>query len=156
MKKTNAARILDKLNIAYEMVEYKVDENDLSATHVAETVGVDPQVVFKTLVARGEKKGIGVFVIPATAELNLKAAAQAMGDKKVTMIQVKELLPLTGYIRGGCSPFGMKKTFPTYLHESANQFSKIYVSAGVRGMQLLLSPQDMIRATDATVCSIAE
>lgn len=156
MKKTNAARILDKLGIAYEMVEYKVDENDLSATHVAETVGVDPAVVFKTLVARGEKNGIGVFVIPATAELNLKAAAQAMGDKKVTMIQVKELLPLTGYIRGGCSPFGMKKSFPTYLHESAKHYLKIYVSAGVRGMQLVLSPQDLIQATNAAVCSIAE
>jgi ybaK/ebsC protein len=156
VKKTNAARILDKLGISYEMIEYNVDENDLSATHVAETLGENPQVVFKTLVAKGEKNGIGVFIIPATYELNLKAAAQAMSDKKVTMIQVKELLPLTGYIRGGCSPIGMKKNFPTYLHESANLFSKIYISAGIRGMQLMLSPNDLIRATNAMVCSIAE
>jgi len=155
-KKTNAARILDNLGIQYSLVEYQVDEEDLSATHVAETVGQSPDVIFKTLVARGEKNGIAVFIIPGGDELNLKAAAQAMGDKKVALIQVKELLPLTGYIRGGCSPFGMKKNFPTYIHKSVLTHPKVYVSAGVRGMQVVISPKDLIRATKATTCNLVE
>ena len=155
-KKTNAARILDRLGIQYDIVEYQVDEDDLSATHVAETVGQSPDIIFKTLVARGEKNGIVVFVIPGGDELNLKAAAQVMGDKKVAMIQVKELLPLTGYIRGGCSPFGMKKNFPTYIHDSVLTHSHVYVSAGVRGMQLVVNPHDLIRATDATTYNLID
>ena len=156
LKKTNAARILDKLGIQYKIAEYEVDESDLSATHLAETIGQNVDIIFKTLVARGEKNGLAVFVIPGGDELNLKAAAQAMGDKKVAMIQVKELLPLTGYIRGGCSHFGMKKNFPTYIHESVLNHPVVYVSAGVRGMQLILSPQDLIKATGAKTWNLVE
>ena len=156
LKKTNAARILDRLGIQYRIAEYQVDEEDLSATHVAETIGVNPNIIFKTLVARGDKNGIAVFVIPGGDELNLKAAAQAFADKKVAMIQVKELLPLTGYIRGGCSPLGMKKSFPTFVDNSALNHPEIYISAGVRGMQLVLSPQDLIKATGAKSWSLVE
>ena len=156
LKKTNAARILDRLGIQYRIAEYQVDEEDLSATHVAETIGVNPNIIFKTLVARGDKNGIAVFVIPGGDELNLKAAAQAFADKKVAMIQVKELLPLTGYIRGGCSPLGMKKSFPTFIDSSALNHPEIYISAGVRGMQLVLSPQDLIKATGAKSWSLVE
>lgn len=156
LKKTNAARILDRLGIQYRIAEYQVDEEDLSATHVAETIGVNPNIIFKTLVARGDKNGIAVFVIPGGDELNLKAAAQAFADKKVAMIQVKELLPLTGYIRGGCSPLGMKKSFPTFIDSSALNHPEIYISAGVRGMQLVLNPQDLIKATGAKNWSLVE
>ena len=156
LKKTNAARILDRLGIQYRIAEYQVDEEDLSATHVAETIGVNPNIIFKTLVARGDKNGIAVFVIPGGDELNLKAAAQAFADKKVTMIQVKELLPLTGYIRGGCSPLGMKKSFPTFIDSSALNHPEIYISAGVRGMQLVLSPQALIKATGAKTWDLVE
>ncbi len=155
-KKTNAARILDKLGIQYKIAEYEVDETDLSATHLAETIGQNVDIIFKTLVARGEKSGHAVFIIPGGCELNLKAAAQALGDKKVAMIQVKELLPLTGYIRGGCSPFGMKKPFPTYIHESVLNHPVVYVSAGVRGMQLIISPQDLIKATGAKTWNLVD
>ncbi|SDC24149.1 Cys-tRNA(Pro) deacylase [Williamwhitmania taraxaci] len=155
-KKTNAARILDQMGIHYSIAEYQVDEADLSATHVADIIGQSPDIIFKTLVARGEKKGIAVFIIPGGDELNLKAAAQAIGDKKVSMIQVKELMPLTGYIRGGCSPLGMKKNFPTYVHDSVLSYPEVYVSAGVRGMQLVISPKDLIRATNATTWKLID
>ena len=143
MNKTNAMRILDKAGIAYQTVEYEVDENDLSGMHVAEQTGLDPDIMFKTLVTRGEKRGNLVFCIPVNAELDLKKCARAAGDKRVELIAVKELLGLTGYIRGGCSPIGMKKEFPTYFDETAILFDKITVSAGIRGCQLMINRSDL-------------
>ncbi len=139
--KTNAMRLLDRAKIAYETVEYEVDENDLSGVHLAATLGIDVSRVFKTLVTRGEKKGLHVFVIPADKELDLKRCAVLTGDKRVEMIAVKELLPLTGYIRGGCSPVGMKKQLPTHVDASALSYETIYVSGGQRGLQLILDPR---------------
>lgn len=141
--KTNAVRLLDKAKIKYELIPYEVDENDLAATHVAEQLGEDIRQVFKTLVLRGDKTGIFVCVIPGDAEVDLKKAAKISGNKSAAMIAMKELLPLTGYIRGGCSPIGMKKNFPTYMHESAQIFSSIYISAGVRGVQIKINPLEL-------------
>ena len=154
MQKTNAMRILDKAGIPYKTAEYPVDENDLSGTHVADSVGMPYESVFKTLVARGDKTGIIVLCIPVDAELDLKKAARASGNKKLDMVQVKELLPLTGYIRGGCSPIGMKKSYPTFLDEVATLQEEIAVSAGVRGGQLLLKPDDLVMYTKATVADL--
>lgn len=154
INKTNVARLLDKAKIAYELVAYEVDENDLSATHVAEQLGENIEQVFKTLILHGDKSGYFVCVIPGADEVDLKKAAKVSGNKKCEMIPVKELLPLTGYIRGGCSPIGMKKHFPTYIHQSAEAFDKIYVSAGQRGLQVLLSPSDLIRETKAVVAEL--
>ncbi len=147
--KTNAARLLDRAGIDYQTVPYEVDENDLAATHVASQLGEDIRQVFKTLVLRGERSGIFVCVIPGDCELDLKCAARISGNKKAEMLAVKELLPSVGYIRGGCSPVGMKKRFPTYFHSSALDFDFIYVSAGVRGLQLKVSPEELIRFTEA-------
>ena len=144
-------RLLDTQKIKYETAEYEVDENDLSGVHLAETVGVDVSVVYKTLVVRGEKTGINVFFIPAAKELDLKRCAAAAGDKRVEMIHVNELLPLTGYIRGGCSPVGMKKKYPTFIDSSAFSHERIYVSAGQRGVQLIISPEDLKNAVSAVV-----
>lgn len=149
--RTNAMRLLDTRKIKYETAEYEVDENDLSGVHLAETAGVDVSVVYKTLVVRGEKTGINVFVIPAATELDLKRCAAAAGDKRVEMIHVNELLPLTGYIRGGCSPVGMKKKYPTFIDSSAFSHERIYVSAGQRGVQLIISPEDLKNAVSAVV-----
>jgi Cys-tRNA(Pro)/Cys-tRNA(Cys) deacylase len=149
IKKTNAARILDRLKIQYSLHIYEVDESDLSATHVAATLGQNIDQVFKTLVLRGDKTGPLVAVIPGAMELNLKSIAKISGNKNAEMIAMKELLPLTGYIRGGCSPIGMKKAFPTYIDESCTLQSFIYVSAGIRGMQIQIAPDDLIRATGA-------
>ena len=154
LKKTNAARILDSLGIGYEIKTYEVDENDLSAVHVAETAGLNIETVFKTLVARGDKTGVIMAVIGGGEELNLKSLAKASGNKSVAMIALKELLPLTGYIRGGCSPLGAKKNYPVYLDKKALSQDKISISAGQRGMQLILSPQDLIKATNATVADL--
>ncbi len=154
LKKTNAARILDKLKIPYEIKTYEVDENDLSAIHVAETAGLDVSTVFKTLVTRGDKTGILMAVIGGADEINLKNLAKASGNKSVEMIALKELLPLTGYIRGGCSPLGAKKDYPVYLDSHALTHEKISISAGQRGMQLILSPQDLVKATNATVADL--
>lgn len=154
LKKTNAARILDKLKISYEIKTYEVDENDLSAVHVAETAGIDIETVFKTLVTRGDKSGVIMAVINGNDEINLKNLAKASGNKSVEMIALKELLPLTGYIRGGCSPLGAKKDYPVYLDSKALTHEKISISAGQRGMQLLLSPQDLVKATNATVADL--
>lgn len=154
VNKTNVARLLDKAKVAYELVPYEVDENDLSATHVAEQLGENVEQVFKTLILHGDKSGYFVCVIPGAEEVDLKKAAKVSGNKKCEMIPVKELLPLTGYIRGGCSPIGMKKHFPTYIHQSAEAFDKIYVSAGQRGLQVLLSPADLIRETRAVVAEL--
>ncbi len=152
--KTNALRQLDTAKIAYETVEYEVDEDDLSGTHVAEAAGIDPDMTFKTLVCRNEKAEPVVFCIPVTAELDLKKCARAAGAKSVSMVPVKELLALTGYIRGGCSPVGMKKKFPTYFDEIAELFDEIYCSAGVRGMQMKVSVSKLLSFTDAKTADL--
>ena len=152
--KTNAARLLDKAKVKYELIPYEVDENDLSAPHVAESLGENIEQVFKTLVLHGEKSGYFVCVIPGEHEVDLKMAAKVSGNKKCDLIPMKDLLPLTGYIRGGCSPIGMKKQFPTYIHESALKFPHIYVSAGVRGLQIKIAPQDLINQSRAIICSL--
>lgn len=149
--KTNAMRILDALGVDYISYEYEVDEDDLSGVHIAHKIALPEEQVFKTLVARGDKTGPIVFVIPCAMELDLKKCAAVSGNKRVELIAVKELLGLTGYIRGGCSPIGMKKKFPTYFDESAELFEKITVSAGVRGCQLLVNREEVISAT-AGVC----
>lgn len=154
IKKTNAARILDNLGIDYEIKTYEVDENDLSAVHVAETAGLDINSVFKTLVTRGDKTGVIMAVIGGAAEIDLKALAKASGNKSVEMIALKELLPLTGYIRGGCSPLGAKKNYPVYLDSNALTQEKISISAGQRGMQIILKPQDLITAANAKVADL--
>lgn len=153
--KTNAARLLDKAKIAYKLIPYEIDENNLAADHVAEELGEDIERVFKTLVLHGEKSGYFVCVIPGDMEVDLKAAAKAAGAKKADLIPMKELLPLTGYIRGGCSPIGMKKRFPTYFHSTVNNFDAVYVSAGVRGLQFEISPSDLIGYVDGIVADIA-
>lgn len=148
MGKTNAIRIIESRKISYETFSYEVDENDLSGETVAKKVGAEPDTVFKTLVCNGDKTTNVVFCIPVTMELNLKKAASASGNKKVEMIPMKELLNLTGYIRGGCSPVGMKKLFPTFLDETAQLYESIYVSAGVRGMQMKLNPDDLLKVVN--------
>ena len=153
--KTNAARLLDKAGIAYELIPYEVDPENLAATHVAEQLGEDIERVFKTLVLRGDRNGIFVCVVPGDMEVDLKAAAKISGNKSAEMIAMKELLPTTGYIRGGCSPIGMKKHFPTYIHATAVDFDFIYVSAGVRGIQVKIAPQSLISFIGATVGEIA-
>ena len=149
MKKTNAARILDRLKINYELIEYQVDETDLSAIHLAETAGIPIDQVYKTLVVEGDKNGYFVCIIPGGEEIDLKKAALASSNKKVAMIKMKELEPLTGYIRGGCSPLGMKKPFPVFIDESAFAYDLIYISAGMRGMQIRLSSSDLMIACNA-------
>ena len=151
INKTNAARLLDKAKIAYELIPYEVDENDLSAIHVADSLGENIEQVFKTLVLHGDKNGHFVCVIPGEHEVDLKLAAKASGNKKCDLIPMKELLPLTGYIRGGCTPIGMKKPFPTYIHESCLNYPYIYISAGQRGLQLKLDPNDLIKEVHAEV-----
>lgn len=152
INKTNAARLLDKAKIPYELIPYEVDENDLSAIHVADSLGENIELVFKTLVLHGDKNGYFVCVIPGEHEVDLKLAAKASGNKKCDLIPMKELLPLTGYIRGGCTPIGMKKPFPTYIHESCLNYPYIYISAGQRGLQLKLDPNDLIKEVHAEVC----
>lgn len=153
--KTNAARLLDKAKIQYDLIPYEFDENDLAAQHVAESLGQDIAKVFKTLVLHGDKTGYIVCVIPGDKEVDLKALAKVSGNKKVEMIPMKDLLLVTGYIRGGCSPIGMKKRFPTYFHNTAMQHDVIYVSAGVRGLQLQIAPADLIRFVQGTVAQVA-
>ena len=152
----NAARLLETAGIPFRLVPYKFDENDLAAQHVAEELGEDIRQVFKTLVLHGERTGYFVCVIPGNCEVDLKKAASAAGDKKAEMLPMKELLATTGYIRGGCSPVGMKKPFPTFFHESALDFERIYVSAGVRGLQLEVAPDKLINYVGATVCNIVK
>ena len=139
MNKTNAMRMLDAAKIPYEVLEYEVDETDLSGRHIAETLGFPPEQMFKTLVAKGDKTGYLVFCIPVNEEIDLRRAATLTGNKKVELVHVKDLLALTGYIRGGVSPIGMKKKFPTFVEKSAENFEKITVSSGRRGAQLLLN-----------------
>lgn len=144
VQKTNVARLLDVAGIPYSLVPYQVNESDLAAAHVAEQLGEPLEQVFKTLVLRGDKNGIFVCVMPGDMEIDLKVAARISGNKSCDMLHMKELLPTTGYIRGGCSPIGMKKPFPTYIYESCLLYDYIYVSAGIRGLQLKIAPQDLI------------
>ncbi len=156
MTKTNAMRLLTQAKIPFRTTEYAYDENDLNGMHAADAIGMSPEQVFKTLVARGERCGILVFCIPVCCSLDLKKAAKAASDKKVEMIPMKDLLPLTGYIRGGCSPIGMKKSYPTFIDETVTLLDEVAVSAGTRGQQLILSPQDLIQYVKMTVCDLTE
>jgi Cys-tRNA(Pro)/Cys-tRNA(Cys) deacylase len=154
MTKTNAARLLDAMNITYELIPYEVDENDLSAVTVAVKIGQDTDQVFKTLVLRGDKTGIFVCIIPGSQELDLKKTAKASGNKFVAMVAMKEILELTGYIRGGCSPVGMKKKYPAFIDETCILFDYIFVSAGIRGLQLKIGTEDLVRAISGTITSL--
>lgn len=154
INKTNAMRQLDTAKIDYDILEYEVDENDLSGTHIADTVGLPYEMVFKTIVTKGDKRGYMVFCIPCHREIDLKKAASATGNKRIEPVAVKELLGLTGYIRGGCSTVGMKKKFPTVFDESARSQDKLTVSAGVRGMQLVVSREKIIEFTEAEIFDI--
>lgn len=152
--KTNAARLLDQAKVSYELIPYEVDAHDLSAVHVADSLGENSEQVFKTLLLQGDKSGYFVCIIPGEHEVDLKRAAKVSGNKSCEMIPQKELLPLTGYIRGGCSPIGMKKAFPTYIHETCMDFPFIYVSAGQRGLQLKIAPGDLVAQSRATLCKL--
>lgn len=156
MTVTNAMRLLKQAGIEFETSTYEVDESDLSGVHLAEVLGVDVDCVFKTLVTRSDKRNIYVFCIPAAQELDLKKCAAAVGEKKIEMTQVKELLGLTGYIRGGCSPVGMKKKFPTVFDETAQLFDKIYVSAGQRGVQMIVDPMRLAEYVEATFADVTK
>lgn len=154
IKKTNAARLLDQLKIAYDLIPYEVDESDLGAAHIAAQLGQPIEQLFKTLVLRGDRTGLFVCVIPGAGEVDLKKAACVTGNKRVEMIHVKELLPLTGYIRGGCSPIGMKKPLPTWFHQSIMNYATVYCSAGQRGLQFCLAPADLVRAARGTLADL--
>lgn len=152
--KTNAMRQLDAAKIPYEILSYQVNENDLSATHIADEVGLPYEQVFKTIVTKGDKTGFLVFCIPADREIDLKAAAVATGNKRIEPLAVKDLLSVTGYIRGGCSPIGMKKKFPTYFDDSVCAVERLTVSAGVRGIQLLMEREHLLRFTGGICVSV--
>ena len=154
LEKTNAARLLDRAKIAYELVPYTVDENDLSAIKVAASLGQPIERVYKTLVLKGDRDGHFVCIIQGDKEVNLKAAAKVSGNKSAEMIPMKELLPTTGYIRGGCTPIGMKKRFPTFIDATCTAFDYIYISAGVRGLQLKIDPKPLIEFVDAVVAEL--
>jgi Cys-tRNA(Pro)/Cys-tRNA(Cys) deacylase len=153
--KTNAVRLLDSLGIRYELRSYDVDPDDLAAESVAQKIGMSPEQVFKTLVARGDKHGVCLAVVPGNCELDLKALAKTTGDKKIETVSLKEVEPLTGYIRGGVTALACKKPYPVHLDENAELFDVISISAGMRGLQILLAPDDYIRAVGAKVVSIA-
>ena len=155
MSKTNAARLLDQAGVHYELRQYPVDEKDLSAPHVAAAIGMPPEQVFKTLVVRGDRTGVLLACIPGSSELDLRALAAASGNKKVELVAVKEVLGLTGYIRGGVSPVATRKLYPLFLDETADLWDVIAVSAGVRGCQMVLAPDDLARVVDARRCEIA-
>ncbi|MBO5268625.1 MAG: Cys-tRNA(Pro) deacylase [Muribaculaceae bacterium] len=154
INKTNAARLLDRAHITYELIPYEVDENNLAATHVAESLGEDISLVFKTIVLTAGPGQFFVCVVPGDAEIDLKKAARAAGAKKAELLPMKELLPLTGYIRGGCSPVGMKKQFPTFFHSTAPEHEYIYVSAGMRGLQFKVKPADIIGFVNGNVADL--
>ncbi len=154
IEKTNVARLLDRAKISYELIPYTVDEDNLAATHVAEELGEDIATVFKTLILRGDRTGHFVCVIPGDKEVDLKAAARVSGNKKCDLIPMKELLPTTGYIRGGCSPIGMKKPFPTFLHSTALDHEYIYISAGVRGLQIKIAPMSLLDFVGAATADL--
>ena len=153
--KTNAARLLDSLGIPYELRDYEVDPQDLAAESVARKLGLPPEQVFKTLVARGDRTGVLLAVVPGDAELDLKALARAAGDRKVDLVALKEVQPLTGYVRGGVTALGGKKDYPVFVDETIELFDVVSVSAGVRGTQLLLAPADYLRAVHGSVGAIA-
>ncbi len=155
-KKTNAARILDELGVAYELVAFEVDEADLSAERAADDVGMPHEQVYKTLVARGDKTGVIEACLPAGSELDFKALAAVSGNKSAALVPLKEVQPLTGYIRGGCSPIGGKKKYPVFIHEDAQLHDRIAINAGDRGLLFVLSPDDLIRVTGATPGRIAK
>ena len=152
--KTNAIRIVQQAKIPFQEASYEFDENDLNGNHAAAAIGYPPEQVFKTLVARGSKNGIHIFCIPVCCELNLKKAAKYIGDKSIELVAVKELLGLTGYIRGGCSPIGMKKKYPTIFDETCMLYSEIAVSAGERGHQIIMSPEDLLLLTSAKIADL--
>ncbi|MFI3331463.1 MAG: Cys-tRNA(Pro) deacylase [Rikenellaceae bacterium] len=154
LSKTNAVRLLEGAKIDYKLIPYEVDENNLAAEHVAESLGEDVAQVFKTLVLRGDKNGIFVCVIPGDKQVDLKKAAKLSGNKNADMIPMKELLPTTGYIRGACSPVGMKKLFPTFIHSTCLEFESIYVSAGVRGMQIEINLKTLVEYIKAQICEL--
>ena len=155
MQKTNAARLLDQLGVRYELREYEVDPDDLAAETVARKIGLPPEQVFKTLVARGDRHGVCLAVVPGDAELNLKSLAAASGDRKIQLVPMKELLALTGYIRGGVTALAGKKDYPVFADGTIELFEMISISAGVRGVQILLAPADYLRASRATIAAIA-
>jgi Cys-tRNA(Pro)/Cys-tRNA(Cys) deacylase len=155
-QKTNAVRLLDQLKIPYELREYEVDPDDLAAETVAAKIGLPPEQVFKTLVARGDRNGLCMAVIPGNAELDLKALAAAAGDRKIQLVPVKELQALTGYIRGGVTALAGKKDYPVFVDETIELFDVISISAGIRGMQILLAPTDYLRATKAQIAELAQ
>jgi Cys-tRNA(Pro)/Cys-tRNA(Cys) deacylase len=154
--KTNAVRLLDRLGVRYELREYEVDLEDLAAETVARQVGLPPEQVFKTLVARGDKHGVWLAVVPGHCALDLKALAKATGDKKTDTVPLKEVEPLTGYIRGGVTALACKKPYPVFIDETAQLFDVISISAGMRGLQVLIAPDDYIRVVDAKVAPIAK
>jgi len=153
-KKTNAVRILESQNINFELQEYEVDENDLSAEHVAESLGISAEKIYKTLILKGQKDPFLVAVIPGDAQLDFKKLAKASGNKNCEMLPLKDLLATTGYIRGGCSPIGMKKNFPTYIEEIATLENEIIISAGKRGLQIILNPKDLQIVTEASFADL--
>ena len=156
INKTNAARLLDKAKINYELIPYEVDESDLSAIHVAKQLNEPIEQLFKTLVLKGDKSGYFVCIIPGAEELDLKLAAKVSGNKSCQMILMKDLLNVTGYIRGACSPIGMKKKYPTYIHSTCEDFDFIYISAGQRGLQIKIAPTDLLKIIEATVSILFE
>lgn len=155
MTRTNAVRLLEAEGIVYDLIEYEVDPDDLAAESVAAKIGLPPEQVFKTLVARGDRNGICFAVIPGNGELDLKALARVTGDRKIDLVPLKELQPLTGYFRGGVTVLGARKAYPVYIDETAILFDRISVSAGQRGLQMLLAPEDFIRATNATTADVS-
>ncbi|NWF50390.1 MAG: Cys-tRNA(Pro) deacylase [Ignavibacteriaceae bacterium] len=154
MNKTNAIRIIESLGIEFKTYQYEFDDEDLSGTTVAQKIGVEPDRVFKTLVCINDRNEIFIFCIPVISELNLKKAASASGNKKLEMLKMKDLFPTTGYVRGGCSPIGMKKKFPVFIDETAQLFEKIFISAGTRGMQIEISANDLITAVDGSYADL--
>ena len=156
MNKTNAARLLDSQGISYELIPYEVDESDLSASSVAAKLRQDLSQIYKTLVLRGDKTGVFICIIPGNKELDLKKAAKVSGNKNAAMVQMKEILELTGYIRGGCSPVGMKKKYSTYIDENCILYDQIYISAGIRGLQLKISTDDLILVTGSEICGLIQ
>ena len=155
IEKTNAARLLDRAGISYNLIPYEFDENDLAAQHVADSLGQPIERVFKTLVLHRDKTGHIVCVVPGNGEVDLKALAKVSGNKKVEMIAMKDLLAVTGYIRGGCSPIGMKKKFPTYFHKTAIDYDTIYISAGVRGLQIEINATTLIDFVGGVIAEVA-
>lgn len=154
--KTNAMRILDKSNIPYSFREYPVDENDLSGVHVAKVLGMDDRMLFKTLLLKGEKRGYLVYCIPVAEELDMKKAAKAADDKSVTMLPLKDLTAVSGYLRGGCSPIGMKRQYPTFIDRTATAYDSIAISGGKRGVQIIIAPYSLSEFIGAEFCDLKQ